>query len=268
MDLMTIGEFSKVCRLSIKSLRHYDDLDLLKPAEVDPSSGYRLYDQGQVTDGLIIAILRSLDMPLADIAEVLNELPSGGADVLKRHRLRLEERVERESRLLDHVERLIDRGGLMGHEVTVKDMPSLTLAAIKIETSPDNVGRDLNRAYGELFGYLMPKGIAPVDVPICYYHSWEPGNYVIEAAVPVGADVEANGEIHELHISGGRSATVMHVGPYEQLGLAHRSIERWFTENGHKISEDDGCYERYVTDPTQTEDPADYETEVIWPLID
>ena len=84
--LMTIGELSKVCRLSVKSLRNYDELGLLKPAEVDESSGYRRYAQEQITDALVIALLRSVDMPLSEVAEVLNEPPSGGTDVLRRHR--------------------------------------------------------------------------------------------------------------------------------------------------------------------------------------
>jgi len=171
-DLMTIGALSKVCRLSVKSLRNYDELGLLKPAEVDESTGYRRYAQEQVADALVIALLRSVDMPLSEIAAVLDELPSGGADVLKRHRRRLEERVERESKLLDHVERLITKGGIMNYEVTVKERPGFQLAAIRRDTTPDTIGKDLIEAWTELSEYLEARSLVSQDVPVCVYRGW------------------------------------------------------------------------------------------------
>src|SRR5262249_23656105 len=62
--LMSIGGFARLCRLSVKQLRHYDDLGLLRPAQVDPDSGYRYYRADQARDALSIGLLRSLDVPL------------------------------------------------------------------------------------------------------------------------------------------------------------------------------------------------------------
>ncbi len=70
--LLTIGEFSRMTHLSVKALRHYDDLDLLSPAEVDGSSGYRRYATGQVPIAQVIRRFRDLDMPLEEIRSVLN----------------------------------------------------------------------------------------------------------------------------------------------------------------------------------------------------
>ena len=264
--LMTIGELSKVCRLSVKSLRNYDELGLLKPAEVDESTGYRRYMQGQITDALVIALLRSVDMPLSEISEVLDELPSGGADVLKRHRVRLEERVERESKLLDHVERLITKGGIMNYDVRIKEMPRLGLAAIKRETTPDTIGKDLTDAWAELSEYLGKHSLAPVDAPICVYRSWAPNNWVIDAGFAVEDAVTPEEDVHPLEIPGGRCASLIHEGPYEELGLANRAMEKWFIDNEHEMT---GLpYERYITGPTAEMDPAKYKTEVVWPLKD
>ncbi|MFD0684136.1 MerR family DNA-binding transcriptional regulator [Actinomadura fibrosa] len=63
-DLLPIGRFARLCRLSVKQLRHYDDLGLLVPARVDPASGYRYYRPAQARDALSIGLLRSLDVPL------------------------------------------------------------------------------------------------------------------------------------------------------------------------------------------------------------
>ncbi|WP_416984472.1 MerR family transcriptional regulator [Streptomyces sp. T028] len=70
MDLLTIGAFAKACRLSPKALRLYDELELLRPARVDPDTGYRYYAAGQLEQARLVAWLRRLGMPLARIREV------------------------------------------------------------------------------------------------------------------------------------------------------------------------------------------------------
>ena len=70
MAMLTIGAFAKACRLSPKALRLYDELDLLRPARVDPDSGYRYYAAGQLERARLVAWLRRLGMPLAEIRRV------------------------------------------------------------------------------------------------------------------------------------------------------------------------------------------------------
>jgi DNA-binding transcriptional MerR regulator len=64
---VTIGEFSTMTRLSRKALRHYHDLGLLEPAEVDPATGYRYYDTAQVEVARLIRRFRDLDMPVPEL---------------------------------------------------------------------------------------------------------------------------------------------------------------------------------------------------------
>ena len=73
MNLVPIGRFSKMTRLSVKALRLYDEIGLLNPARVDPSSGYRYYELGQANRAEAVRILRSVDMPLDEIRAVLDE---------------------------------------------------------------------------------------------------------------------------------------------------------------------------------------------------
>ncbi len=78
-ELLPIGQFARLGRLSIKQLRHYAELGLLVPAYVDEHTGYRYYRHEQARDALSIGLLRSLDVPLAVIAQVLSDtegLPS------------------------------------------------------------------------------------------------------------------------------------------------------------------------------------------------
>jgi DNA-binding transcriptional MerR regulator len=99
-ELLSIGEFAKVSRLSIKALRLYDSLELLIPEEIDRVSGYRYYTVAAGPSGRAIALLRSLDMPLIAIKEVLAESdPDKVRSHLARHRAVLADRLEAHERM-------------------------------------------------------------------------------------------------------------------------------------------------------------------------
>src|SRR5271154_7237513 len=80
VDQMGIGEFARRSRLSAKALRLYDELGLLPPARVDEDSGYRFYEPGQLKQARLIAALRQLQVPLAEIKAILALEPVQAAD--------------------------------------------------------------------------------------------------------------------------------------------------------------------------------------------
>jgi DNA-binding transcriptional MerR regulator len=100
-ELIGIGGFARRVRLSVKQLRSYDDLGLLAPAYVDPDSGYRYYHRGQARTAITIALLRSLDVPLADVHELLVADEPRSAALLERQRQRIEHELERVPRRCD-----------------------------------------------------------------------------------------------------------------------------------------------------------------------
>ncbi|WP_168207482.1 MerR family transcriptional regulator [Microlunatus elymi] len=91
--LLSIGDFSRMTFLSVKTLRHYHDLGLLVPARIDPSSGYRRYSTDQLPQAQVILRLRGFGMPLDEIKEVL-----GAPDLAERNRTIIShlERMERQ----------------------------------------------------------------------------------------------------------------------------------------------------------------------------
>jgi DNA-binding transcriptional MerR regulator len=71
VEEISVGEFARRSRLSVKALRLYDEIGVLVPARVDQSSGYRYYDVSQLQVARLIAMLRQLEIPLATIKELL-----------------------------------------------------------------------------------------------------------------------------------------------------------------------------------------------------
>jgi DNA-binding transcriptional MerR regulator len=103
-DLLSIGRFARLAGLSVGALRHYDELDLLRPADIDRFTGYRRYRREQLETARTIARLRDLELPLDEIREVLAmDDPAGQRRRLAAHRARIEARTNRLTRLL-HVE--------------------------------------------------------------------------------------------------------------------------------------------------------------------
>ncbi|MEV0185436.1 MerR family transcriptional regulator [Streptomyces sp. NPDC050625] len=90
MELLTIGAFSKACRLSPKALRLYDELELLRPARVDPDTGYRYYAVEQLERARLVAWLRRLGMPLALIRQVCALPPAAAAREIRAYWARVE----------------------------------------------------------------------------------------------------------------------------------------------------------------------------------
>ncbi len=104
--LLTIGEFSKMTYLSVKALRHYHDVGLLAPAQIDPDSGYRRYAADQVAAAQAIRRFRDLDMPLEQVRAVL-EAPDTAARnrAIVQHLERMQEQLARTSSRWPHCKR-------------------------------------------------------------------------------------------------------------------------------------------------------------------
>jgi len=100
-DLLTIGRFARLAGLSIGALRHYDELDLLRPARTDPFTSYRLYGRDQLEAARTIVRLRDLEVPLDTIREYLaTDDPADARRLLAEHRARIEARTFRLQRVL------------------------------------------------------------------------------------------------------------------------------------------------------------------------
>src|SRR3954452_18907119 len=102
-DLIPIGRFARLSGLSVGALRHYDELDLLRPAETDRFTGYRRYRREQLETGRAIARLRELEVPLDEIRAILaSDNPADQRRLVAAHRSRVEARAFQLQRVLHH----------------------------------------------------------------------------------------------------------------------------------------------------------------------
>lgn len=113
-QLESIGKFSRRSGIPVSHLRHYHEVGLLQPAHVDPESGYRYYAAAQREAAEVIAILRSIDVPVRDIQRLLTDPSEANVrEVLSAHRLRLEQRLNQVAGRLESIDRIVKEGTLM-----------------------------------------------------------------------------------------------------------------------------------------------------------
>lgn len=109
-DLLSIGSFSFQTGLSVPALRHYDEIGLLLPTYVDPDTGYRRYHPDQVADARLICRLRSVDLPVDEVRDVLEASNAAVREVLERHGRRLSNRARALRRMTTTIEEFLESG--------------------------------------------------------------------------------------------------------------------------------------------------------------
>ena len=161
-NLLPIGRFSEVCRLSIPALRHYDELGLLPPAAVDADTGYRYYSMAQAIDAERIRSLRFLDMPLPEIRAILSGGPEQTRSLLEGHRQRLAEQAERQRYAIALLDSMLRDEPSMAYEIRLRESTPQTTAAIRGRAAWSEIGPFVGAAMVEVVAVAGDQGI-----PIC-----------------------------------------------------------------------------------------------------
>jgi DNA-binding transcriptional MerR regulator len=243
-ELMPIGRFARLCRLSLKQLRHYDELGLLRPAWVDPDSGYRYYRADQARDALSIGLLRSLEVPLPAIGQVL-----AGRDVvaaLGEVRDQLEADLVRRRRMLATLNRVLTEG-LPRAAVRLTREDARGVAVARAAGTVEEIGPVTSDCVARLGRALAAAGQQPRGPLIALF----PLDLTDQVAITVAAEVDEDvpGTSRDV-LGGGLFAVVTHVGPYDQISLAAHALLAWIGEHGHAIG--GGLREVYLSDPRRT----------------
>ena len=154
---------------------------------------------------------------------------------------------------------------VVSYEIEKRTIEEVPFLFVRKQAKQEEIAAALESAFGAVFQYATGNGIPFAGPPTARYPEFGPGFVTIEAGLPVAGPAQGDGEIELGSLVGGRVATTIHKGPYDQLSQAHQAIEKWLAENGEQAA--GGPWEAYVTDPGEVPDPADWETEVNWPLV-
>jgi len=266
-NLVPIGRFSRLCRLTIPALRHYDDLGLLRPAAIDPDTGYRYYSLAQADEAERIRVLRSLEMPLEEIRALLAERdPAAVSERLEAHRRRLEGRIETYRGSVAFLRRLMaQEAGTMEYQVLVRETIDQPVATVRGHSPVSGMPAFFQGAYGEILGHIGRLGARPAGPPFAIYHDpeFKEDDVDLEVGFPVSEPVASAGRVVGRTLPGGPVASTIHAGPYDEVGPAYRAVAAWVQEHGHEMA--GPPREVYLVGPGMAE-PAAYRTEIVFPV--
>jgi DNA-binding transcriptional MerR regulator len=267
--MLKIGEFSRFGQVTVKTLRHYDRIGLLKPVEVDRFTGYRYYSASQLGRLNRILALKGLGLALEQIQSLLDEAlsPDEIRGMLKLKQAEIEDRLQEQQDRLARVElrlRQIEKEESMSdQEVVIKKASGQSVMYVRDTVSTAGIGQ----LFGELFGYLGQQGVSPAGPPFAIYYDEEfrEDALDVEVTAPVAKPLPETERVKSRDMEAiDELATVIHEGSYDTIGGTYSHLLSWIEANGYRPG--GPVREIYLRGPGEGADPSDYVTEVQMPL--
>jgi DNA-binding transcriptional MerR regulator len=268
--VFSIGDFARHGRVSVRMLRHYDAIGLLRPARVDPATGYRSYAAGQLARLNRIVALKDLGFTLEQVRTLLAEevTVEQVRGMLALRRVELAAAVAESAAKLTQVEARLrtieEEGGPPAHDVVVKELPALRvveLTGIAAGFAPEAIGPVVRPLCAELGHRLAAADVTPAGRLTCYYEQRAEDEVVVHAAIPASV---GPGELNGLAVAelpATRAATLVHRGAIEGVLPSWQAVVRWIDAHGHRSA--GAQRELYLDCP---EDPAGWVTELQEPI--
>ena len=256
--MLSIGDFSRMTQMSVKTLRHYHDVGLIPPDHVDPSTGYRYYSYDQVPTAQVVTRLRALDMPIPEVKAVLTADPDDRNALISAHLGRLEARLATTHDAVRALRDILDRpsGEPPLQHRSVEATPSIAVhatvdrddllpwffgAVTEVRNAVRVQGLEVTGPPGALFGFDLfanDRGPVTVFVPV------EGGEFTVPAAELV---------------------VIRHRGSHDHVDLAYGELGEYATR--HELSVEAPLREYYERFSWDTDDSSQWVTDLCWPIF-
>jgi DNA-binding transcriptional MerR regulator len=263
--MFSIGEFAGLGRVSVRMLRHYDAIGLIRPAHVDPHSGYRFYTAAQLRLLNRVTALKDLGFSLQQVQTLIDEKVDTAElrGMLRLRRAELASRMRQDTARLAQVDarlRMIESEGHMDTgDVVLKNIPAVRVAELSAAAAsyddPTSITENLSPLYPQLMERMERAGVAMTGAPIAYYERapTEPGDETIRvhAAFPIGdAEVgpDAGFEVVELPPIE-QAATALHHGHMNEAFRTGQKIANWIDDNDRRVVDPGFAREVYLDCP-------------------
>lgn len=270
--MLTIGEFSNICRVSTKTLRYYAEIGLILPDEINPENGYRYYSIEQLEKMLLINRLKDYCFSLEEIKSILDseeQIDEVLFTALNKKKKEIAVKVQKFENTLHQIDSdiLNMRNGksIMSYmeniDVRLVEIPMMYLLSIRKNVLEHEFSEEYGTCFGQLFRKMEEKKLTAAAPPMVLFHDDE--------YTPFGLDTEFAIPIRE-YATGIRDfcpglclKTVVQ-GSYSQLPSVYAKQIEWAKREGYENS--NALYEVYVTDPAGVSKENELVTEVYYPV--
>ncbi|MDP4094847.1 MAG: MerR family transcriptional regulator [Bacillota bacterium] len=268
--MFKIGDFSKLTQVSVRMLRYYDELGLLKPSRVDRFTGYRFYSAAQIPRLNRIVALRDMGFLAAEIAMIMEENTNGAQLIgyLEGKKLEINSTIAFENNKLERIEKTIKsietESVFMNYEISVKSVPSYKVASVRERIPVYAMEGILWEKLGKLASEYGIKCMPPC---FAIYHDGEykESNVDVEVVMCVDELQKSRNDITFREIEAvPLMASILVTGKYENITNGYNTLANWIEENGYEVT----GLARQITHkgPWNESNPDNYLTEVQIPV--
>jgi DNA-binding transcriptional MerR regulator/effector-binding domain-containing protein len=264
---LTVGEFSRMTHLSVKTLRHYHQVGLLEPAEVNPGTGYRYYRADQIPTAQVIRRLRDLEMPVAEVKEVLGTSETSVRNVvIAAHLDRLEDQLAKTHGAVESLRNLLEHSSAAA-SVAHRTVPAVAAVGIQQVVDREDVLAWWQGALGELHATVRAQGLGAAGPSGGLYGSelFQHGRGDATVFIPVDGVVRPIGRVVPFTVPSAELAVLTHHGPLDDVDITYGELGAYATT--HEISIEGPLREYYLVDAVQTPNAAEWATEIGWPIF-
>lgn len=266
--MFRIGEFSRLTKTTVKTLRYYDEIGLFKPEGVDPFTGYRSYTTRQLYPLQRIVALRQASLGVEEIRRVL--AGQNAVEVLRARQAELlAERAQAEEQLtrLTCILHYMQEDHTMQHQAIVKTLPACTVYQREgVVPTYAAITAFIEETARECFA--RNPGLEPVSPPYTFI-SYLDGEYReadirIRFAQAVKAAGQDTPHVTFQTLAPAEAVCVYHQGPYDGVGEAYAFALNWVEQNGYTVA--GLARECYIDGIWNKADPAEWLTEIQIPV--
>lgn len=270
--MLTIGEFSNICRVSTKTLRYYAEIGLVLPNEVNPENGYRYYSIDQLEKMLLINRLKAYHFSLEEIKSIF-EAEERMDEILFAALNKKKEEIAVQAQKLEDTLHQIDgdisnlkRGkSIMSYmeEINVQlvEISDMYLLSIRKNVLEHEFSEEYRICFGKLFRKMKEKKLTAVAPPMVLFHSdeYSPFGLDTEFAVPIKEYATGTRDFCP-----GLCLKTVVQGSYSQLSSVYAKQIEWAKREGYENS--NALYEVYITNPAEVSQESELITEVYYPV--
>ena len=268
--MLKIGEFSKLSRVSVRMLRHYDEIGLLKPAEIDRFTDYRYYREDQLPTAGRIAALKDMGFPLADIVRILEiyddrEQLDRFFSARRRELEALSRDTARRLTLLDAARKRLRKEEDMRYDVIIRTIPERYAATVRMVIPRYE---DEGMVWSVLMQETAGMDLAEADPCLCAVTfldgEYKEENVEIMAWKTVKGSYPDTEHVRFLTLPEVEVASCTYQGSYTQITEVYAAVIEWMEANGYAPA--GPMFNIYHVSPHETLDPDEFVTEVCYPV--
>jgi DNA-binding transcriptional MerR regulator len=265
---LTIGEFSRMTHLSVKTLRHYHEVGLLEPAEVDRSSGYRYYMTSQVQSAQVIRRLRDLEMPVEQVRAVLvaPDLAARNA-LIGAHLERMEQQLEQTRGAVASLRALL-QSPLTSISVEYRGIPATRAIGLSETVGREELSEWWTAGFTQLRSAIEERDLRQTGPPGGLFAGelFEEERGEATLFIPThGSTVPLDGCMRMLVIAPGELAIAVHQGSHADIDRTYGALGSHVAE--HAIGIQGPLRENYLLSRLDTPEETGWRTEIGWPIF-